>query len=302
MAVSRNNPPSMGTSQNQTNSQAGTSLTTGSSTTTGSSRTTTNANESLSKISDYLDPTARAALNSLIKGLSGVEGGNRFNIWGNRGSGSNATATKANELDRIRLEEISTNQGIRADYSKANAFADAQGAMNATLSQALRQSMPTITAGIDAAGTSGGALSALLTQQMAEDAAGQAAQLGLQAAINYGQIQTGQSNVIESLLGQGSEATNALLEALGIAKGAYENTKSNSSSSQTSNTTSSQTTNSSQATTSTQTGNQSTVTDPSTTKKKANTETGYGLLGSPRVTAMPGSQAVGGTGKSYSQF
>lgn len=301
MAVSRNNPPSMGTSQNQTNSQAGTSLTTGSSTTTGSSRTTTNASESLSKISDYLDPTARAALDSLIQGLSGVEGGNRFNIWDNRGKGSSATATKANELDRIRLEEIATNQGIRADYSKENAFADAQGAMNATLSQALRQSMPTVTAGIDAAGTSGGALSALLTQQMAEDAAGQAAQLGLQAAINYGQIQTGQSNVIESLLGQGSEATNALLQALGIAKGAYESTKSNSSSSQTSNTTSSQTTNSSQSTANTQSGNQTSTVDP-TTKKKSTTETGYGLLGSPRVTAMPGSQAVGGTGKSYSQF
>lgn len=293
MAVSRSNPPGgMGSVNTQTNNTSGSSITTGSSTTVGSSNTVQNSNETSSRVANYLDPTARAALNSLINGLTG------------KGSGNNAIASGAKERDRIRMEEILANQGIRADYSKGNAFADAQGAMNATLAQAIQKSMPTITAGIDAAGTSGSALSALLTQQMAEDAAAQAAQLGLQTAINYGQIQTGQSNVIEGLLGQGSEASNLLLQALGIAKGAYENTKTSNTSSSSSKTNSSQTTNSTQATTSNQNSTSTSITEPTspTAKKKTYTETGYGLLGSPTVTAMPGSAATRSSGQSYSQF
>lgn len=311
MAVSRNNPPGgMGAVQNQTNSQSGSSVTSGTSTTTGSSRTVQNASETSTRTADYLDPTARAALNSLIQSLAGTSGGggNRNPMVASRGgsstSNTNAAGNSILERDRIRMQEILTNQGIRADYSKANAFADAQNAMNSNLTRALQQAMPTITAGIDAAGTSGSALSALLTQQAAEDAAGQAAELGLQAAINYGQIQTGQSAIIEGLLGQGSEVANALIQALGIAKGASEKVKTSTNSSSVSQTNSSQTTNSTQSTISNQSGEQSNVSTPTaaTTAKKRNEPSGYGLLGSPNVTAMPGSAATRSSGQSYSQF
>ena len=203
----------------------------------GTQNTTTNANASSteSKVSDYLDPTSRKALEDLIKQLSG-SGGTA------RGPGSDKY-DNVNKYGEQRLKEISTNQANRADYSKANAFADAQAAMASQLAKALEQAMPTLTAGIDAAGTSGSAMQALLTQQAAENAARNAAELGLNAAISYGQLQTGFGDILERLTAEGDPVTNQLLQALGIAKGAYENTtaKSNSSSSQSSNTTTNQT-------------------------------------------------------------
>lgn len=203
----------------------------------GTQNTTTNANASSteSKVSDYLDPTSRKALEDLIRQLSGSGGIAR-------GPGSEKYG-QANKYGEQRLKEISTNQANRADYSKANAFADAQAAMASQLAKALEQAMPTLTAGIDAAGTSGSAMQALLTQQAAENAARNAAELGLNAAISYGQLQTGFGDILERLTSEGDPVTNQLLQALGIAKGAYENTtaKSNSSSSQNSNTTTNQT-------------------------------------------------------------
>lgn len=203
----------------------------------GTQNTTTNANASSteSKVSDYLDPTSRKALEDLIRQLSG--GGGVV-----RGPGSDKYRD-VNKYGEQRLKEISTNQANRADYSKANAFADAQAAMASQLAKALEQSMPTLTAGIDAAGTSGSAMQALLTQQAAENAARNAAELGLNAAISYGQLQAGFGDILERLTSEGDPVTNQLMQALGIAKGAYENTtaKSNSSSSQSSNTTTNQT-------------------------------------------------------------
>lgn len=203
----------------------------------GTQNTTTNANASSteSKVSDYLDPTSRRALEDLIRQLSGSGGIAR-------GPGSEKYG-QANKYGEQRLKEISTNQANRADYSKANAFADAQAAMASQLAKALEQAMPTLTAGIDAAGTSGSAMQALLTQQAAENAARNAAELGLNAAISYGQLQTGFGDILERLTSEGDPVTNQLMQALGIAKGAYENTtaKSNSSSSQNSNTTTNQT-------------------------------------------------------------
>jgi len=135
--------------------------------------------------------------------------------------------------------------------------------------------MPTITAGIQAAGTSGSSMSALLTQKAAEDAAYNAAQLGLSAAISYGQIQANALSSAGSLITSGDPATNQLLAALGINKGSVSNTQTNSSSSSNSNTNSAtnsvSTTDQNQSQNSTQTSGPSpsknaiTDTTPSTT-------------------------------------
>ena len=193
-------------SAGSTITQSGTknSVQTGVSTGTSSSRTSS----SQSQISDYMDPTGRAALTELINQL--LNGGN----------------TQAKKYSDARLSEIKTNQAARQDYTKSNAFADAQNAMNANLAKALEQAMPTLTAGIDAAGTSGSAMQALLTQQAAENAARNAAELGLNAAISYGQIQAGFSDILERLTAEGDPVTNQLLQALNISKGSMENTKS----------------------------------------------------------------------------
>lgn len=207
---------------------------------TQTTNTQANASSSESKVSDYLDPTSRAALEQLIRSLSG---GSIV-----RGPGSE-NANAANKYGEQRLKEIGANQANRADYSKANAFADAKNAMNASLAKALEEAMPTLTAGIDAAGTSGSAMQALLTQQAAENAAREAATLGLNAAISYGQLQTGFGDILERLTSEGDPVTNQLMQALGIAKGAYEDTKATSNSSSTQNST----TNTSQISTETST-------------------------------------------------
>ena len=182
------------------------SQTNSSATSTGSSRE--------SKVADYLDPVAREALNKLLANLSNPN-------------------SEANKYGKERLEEIGTNQALRGDYTKSKAFADALNAMNSQLAKGIESQMPTITAGIDAAGTSGSAMSALLTQTAAENAARNAAELGLNAAISYGQIQTGFGNILEQLTANGDPVTNQLLSALEIAKGASESSTTTGSSSQT---------------------------------------------------------------------
>ncbi len=180
-----------------------------------SGQSSSKTNASQSQLSDYMDPTGRAALTELINSLL---------------KGTNPEAKKYSDA---RASEIKTNQAARSDYTKNSAFADAQQAMQANLAKALEQAMPTLTAGIDAAGTSGSAMQALLTQQAATDAARNAAELGLQAAISYGNIQAGFGDILERLTSEGDPVTNQLLQALNISKGSFENTKASSSSSTT---------------------------------------------------------------------
>lgn len=288
-----------GQASNSTGVQTQVGTTTGTSTTTGKSSSSATSTER--KQADYLDPVARKALNDLLITLSGGSGGGNNPLRPGGGKGGNSEiANNAKRITQERFKEVATNQGLRSDYSKGAAFADATGAMNAQLAEALQLAMPTITAGIDSAGTSGSALSALLTQQAADDAAAQAAKLGLEAAINYGNIQVGFSGVIEGLLGQGSEEANLLLQALGIAKGASENSKTTSSSNQSSS--SSQTTNSSQTSTSTSTSKDSQAVTPTTpTKKQPWVDSGYGMLGDPVVNGA-NTPTRGTATSSYSQF
>lgn len=200
----------------------------------GSSQSSSSESMNQTQVSDYMDPVSRAALNQLISSLSG--GQSQFDR-----NNKNTNQSNADKYGQIRLEEIAANRASRGDYSKANAFADALGAMQSQLAKGIESQMPTITAGIDAAGTSGSAMAALLTQQAAQDAARNAAELGLTAAVNYGQLQTGFGDIIERLSAQGDPGTNQLLDALGIAKGASENTTKTGSSSSRSSSTSNET-------------------------------------------------------------
>lgn len=272
----------------QTQTSVQNSSTTGSSRTQGGSSSTTQYNVK------NMSSSALKALDELISGLSGGKG--------------NQASNNSNELRQMWLDQLAASNQLRADYSKASAFSDAQGASSAALSEALEQSMPVIAAGIDSAGTSGSALSALLTQQAAEDASRTAAQLSLNAAISYGQISASALGTGAQLIQSGDPAMNALLDALGIAKGAVQqgsvtNNESNWQNTQSqSNTNATTTTNTgpSTQTSTTNTGPTSTMATPNTptTRTPALSPTGQNWY---TPSSYRNSQ-VSVSGNSYSQF
>lgn len=212
-------------SSSQDSSQTTNSSSTSNSSTSGSKSGTTSTQN--------MDPSSLAALQALIAQLLG--GG---------------TEQMAQEQAR-RLQEIQAVQAIRGDYSKGAAFADAQGAMNQFLRQAMEQAMPSLVRAAEGAGTSANSMRALLTQDTLTRAAEGAAALGLKAATDYGSLGANYSSVLEQLTRPDNSQVNALLGALNIAKGAMQETEySEQSSSSTSG---------SQSGTSTQTGSQNTA-------------------------------------------
>lgn len=274
----------MGSVTNQSVNTGGKSSTqAATSTTTANSSTRGGSNETQTFDLKNMTGSSLLALEQLINGLSGP-----MDIRGPIGrnkSGENNTAVQSLlNLSKTYQASLTKASNLGDDYTKAAAFEDSAAASAAQLAEALEQSMPAITAGIDAAGTSGSALSALLTQKAAEDAAAQAAKLGLDAAIAYGQINAQSQSAVANLLGQGDPAANALLAALGIAKGAVQTGTVKSSGSNWSNT------NSSQTQTSMGTSNESGQTQNSTTKT---TPTGSTSSGS-----KSGSFQTSGTGQS----
>jgi len=182
---------------------------------------TSSSSSTVQSSTQNMTSTALAALDSLILGLSGGKGG----------SANTAAANAIKNTEAQYNRQILNAQQLQTDYSKSAAFADSQAAVTATLADALRQAMPTITAGIDSAGTSGSALSALPTQKAAADAAAEGAKLGLSAAIDYGNIAVAAGNSAAGLLQSGNPLVNALLESLNVAKGAVSNTTEKTSSS-----------------------------------------------------------------------
>lgn len=212
-------------SQNQAQIGASNTNTQQQQTTSGVSNTSGSSSSRETVNMDYLDPTARKALNDLISTLS--KGG---------------TPAQRQQMEQ-RLNEIVTNQAIRGQYSQANAFAQAEGAANSQLSKALQAALPQIAASVDSAGTSGSSFSGLLTQQAAADAANIAAEQGLQTSVAYGQIQAGLSGVLEQLTrGDQDPIVNGLIQALNIAKGSIESGSKTSSGSSSSTTIGSETT------------------------------------------------------------
>lgn len=185
-----NQPSTITTNTTQTGTKDETSTTTG------------NKNESYSK--QNMSNASLAALEALIAQMLG--GG---------------TQTQANETAQ-RLAEINNVRNSRDAYSKSAAFADAQGAMAQAMRRALESTLPNITRAAEGAGTSQNSMRALMLQDATNRAAESSSSLGLQAAVNYGNIGASLSNILEALTRPQDTVTKDLLAALGIAKGATE--------------------------------------------------------------------------------
>src|SRR5574337_153288 len=253
-----------------TTDSGGTSYSSGSSNTTESKQ----YSENTSSRQTNMTPEQLAALNGLISQLLG--GG-----------------TPAQAQDRAaRLQEIQNVQALRGGYSKEQAFADAQGAMNQQLRASLEKLLPSIVRAAEGAGTSQNSMRALMLQEAAQQAADSAAGLGLKAAVDYGGLSGNFSQVLEKLTQvQQDPVTQALLEALGIAKGSVQNMTS----SKTGESSGSSFTNSSQSTTAPQT------TRTQVYDAKNDSFGGEGDSGSDILSYSPSSNYSGGSsGVSYS--
>lgn len=122
-------------------------------------------------------------------------------------------------------QAVQTAQKGAEGYSKEAAFADSSAAVNAQLRAALLELMPSLVRASEGAGTSQSSMRALLTQDAAQKATDSAAQLGIKAAVDYGQLQQGLLNSLANLSQTGDATTNALINALQVAKGAQTTTK-----------------------------------------------------------------------------
>lgn len=170
-----------------------------------SNQSTTSTKSGSSKTVN-MDPASRAALDLLIQQL--LAGGTPQML----------------EDQARRLQEIQSVQALRSGYSKEAAFADAEGAMNQYLRQAMENALPTLARAAEGAGTSANSMRALLTQEALTRASEGAANLGLQAAVNYGTLGANYSSILEQLTQTDPTQVQALLNALNIAKGAVEET------------------------------------------------------------------------------
>lgn len=177
-------------------------------TTAGATTGTTNGTQTQNASTQNMDPSSLAALQTLIAQLLG--------------GGTQAMAKE----QAARKGEVKTVQGQRAGYSKDAAFADAQGLMAQTMRRVMEQLIPSISRSAEGAGASQSSLRALLLQDAASKAAESASAQGLQAAQGYGQISTNMSQVLEALTRPDNSVTNALIQALGVAKGAVQNSNS----------------------------------------------------------------------------
>lgn len=118
-----------------------------------------------------------------------------------------------------RIEEINAVRQQRGDYSKEAALADSQAVSARESRLALEKLVPSISRAAEGAGTSASSMRALLLQDAAQRAAESAAALGLKASVDYGNISTGLSGVLNSLTQQNNPITKALIDALAISKG-----------------------------------------------------------------------------------
>lgn len=209
-AIGNNHPGS----KTPGSSAVGSSTTSG----TGTSDTTSSQSGTTNSNTQNMDSGSLQALQNLIAQLQ--SGG--------------TSAMKQNKGQRDT--EIGSLQQQREGYSKDAAFSDAQGLMAQTMRQALEKVLPGINSGSLGAGSSQSSMRALLTQKAAENAAEASSAQGLNAAVNYGNISTGLSGILERLIGQQDPATAALISALNVAKGATQNTTTASTQNGTSNT------------------------------------------------------------------
>lgn len=179
-----------------------------------------------------------------------------------------------------RQDILDTTRANAAGYTKQAAFADAQGLISQQMRRTLESLLPSINRAAEDAGSSGGALRALLLQDAANKAAESSSALGVQTAVNYGNIQTNFSQVLEAFSRNDPKATEMLLSALNVAKGAVQNTQGTT------------TTNGTQTTNTNTTGSQSQSSIESSNANK-NTSTDYAPF---QVTANTGLAQYGQPG------
>jgi len=156
----------------------------------------TGAANSTGFFNNSIDQSSTDALAALIKSL--LNGGD---------------AQRKQQL-KDRKQEIDTTRGIRGEYSKDEAFADAADLVNRQQRLALEESLPALTRAAESAGTSGSALRALLIQDASTRAAESSGALGAQQAVQYGQIQAGLSSTLEALTRPDTSNQELLLNAI----------------------------------------------------------------------------------------
>lgn len=174
----------------------------------GTSRTTTPGQTFSTENTQSMTPQSLASLEALISMLQG--GG--------------SLQQKAEIARKKQTQDLI--QQMLGQYSSGQAFTDAQGLMALNLQKAMETNMPQIQRSIEGAGTSASSMQSLLAQNMARDSSLAASALGAEQAKAYGGIT---SQLTNQLSGMASSALDpvgeALIKALGIAKGAVTNTQ-----------------------------------------------------------------------------
>lgn len=213
MATSRyDSPTTTGSSRDLSTGGGGTLNTSGNSSTQGnqsgnsdtqqSGNSHTEQNTSSSTSSQNMSGSSLAALELLIQQLLG--------------GGTQEMAQQRAQRQGVTNQTVATQAG----YTKEAAFNDAQGLMAQTMRTTLESLLPGINRAAAGAGTSQNSMRALLTQKAAEEAAQAASAQGLNAAVQYGNLNSNFASVLERLTTPDNSTTNALLQALNTARGA----------------------------------------------------------------------------------
>ena len=204
---------------------------------------TTNSSSQASSSQQNMTAQGLASLDALIKQLSG--GGGGLGGFGGLGAlttpastGTAGTATMKKDIAN-RDAIMAQLQALLPQYSTAGAMTDAAGAMALQLQQSLQAVLPQLARGAEGAGTSANSMQALLANQGASDAAMRSAAIGADQAKAYAGITSQLMSQLTGMAQTGFDpVTQALISALGINKGAVQNTsQSQSSQSNTSSTT-----------------------------------------------------------------
>lgn len=157
-------------------------------------------------------PTMRANENGISVGIGGGGGGGSSQL----NSLINMLMGRARNTGdpKARAETIDRQQQTQADYDKASAFKDAQALMDNAMNNIMAENMPSMTLAAEGAGASGSSMRALLLQQLTNKAASEAAALGANQAVQYGQISNQAGSVLEQLTSADPAVLGALVNAM----------------------------------------------------------------------------------------
>jgi hypothetical protein len=124
--------------------------------------------------------------------------------------------TKAANAERQQI--IEDTRATASDYTKDQAFADAQALVAQSLQDAAEKNAPAIARSIQGAGTSASSMQSLLSQKQAAEAAQTASALGAQQAVSYGGISANLAAVLEKLTQADTTNETSLINALALLK------------------------------------------------------------------------------------